>query len=313
MHRFMGVLWPVAWVAAVLGIAAGPLCAGEDPTAGTDLPGNIPPVFNRAAPLPSILKGVGITEKTGHQVPLDATFLDENGHKVTLGQYFHGDKPVILDLGYYSCPMLCGLVLHGMTTALKKMSFVPGQQFEIVSLSFNPNEGPALAKAKKRNVIAELGKPQAAQGWHFLTGQEDQIQRVTQAVGFHYRWLPKEQEFAHTTALILISPQGRITRYLYGVNFPPETLRLSLVEASHNKIGSPLDQIILYCCQFNPKEGTYAMTAFNIMRLGGVLAVIVLGGAIGIALWRELRGRRGQGHNAAATTDAHTPPLAPSP
>ncbi len=248
--------------------------------------------IQRMEPLPKELEGVGITEKLDTRVPLDLHFTDESGQDVTLGQYFGARRPVILTLVYYSCPMLCTLVLNGMVDALKEIDWVPGQQYEIVTVSFDPLETPTLAKFKKQNYLKEYGRPEAAAGWHFLVGKEDAIQALTQAVGFSYRWDEERRQFAHQAAIYILTPDGRISRYLYGVLFEPKTVRLSLIEAGENKIGSPLDQIILYCFHYDAGSGKYSIAATNIMRVGGILSALAV--AVGLsALWRrDLRRRK---------------------
>ena len=245
----------------------------------------------RSDPAPRGLEGVGVREKLGDALPLDLTFNDEYGKPVTLRQLFARGKPVVLDLGYYGCPMLCGLVINGLTASLKDLSFTPGQEFAIINVSIDPSEKPALARAKKGNVIADLGKPAAATGWHFLTGEEAQVRQLADAVGFRYRWDEAQQQFAHAAVLILVTPDGKVSRYLYGVRFPAQTLRLSLVEAGEGKIGTTTDQLLLYCFHFDPAAGSYTLAALNIMRAAGVLTVLVLAVVIGLALWREARRR----------------------
>jgi protein SCO1 len=240
-------------------------------------------------PPPSGLEGVGIDEHLGAALPLDASFVDENGTPVKLGDYF-GEKPVILNLIYFECPMLCSIVLNGMVEGLKKVDFVPGQDFEIVSVSFNPLETPSLALAKKQNYIKEYGVPQAAAGWHFLTGTQDSIDKLTGAVGFKYKWMPDTKQFAHAAAIYMITPAGKISRYLYGVEFNPQTLRLALVEAGQGKLGKTLDHMLLYCYHYDAASGRYAPAAMNIMRAGGVLMLIVLA-AILLPVWFKSRKR----------------------
>jgi protein SCO1 len=231
----------------------------------------------RGEPLPPELEGVGITEHLGDRVPLDAAFVDETGQPVTLAAYLDGSRPVVLNLMYMGCPMLCGLVSNGLLEALQQIDHTAGNEFTIVSLSIDPSETPTLAKAKQNGYLREYGRPGAAQGWHFLTGEEAQIRRVTDAVGFGYRWNEKRQEFAHAAALIILTPDGTVSRYLYGIQFDPRTLKLSLVEAADGKTASTLDRFILFCFHYDAAAGRYGPAAANLMKASGVLAVIALG------------------------------------
>lgn len=238
-------------------------------------------------PAPKALEGVGVTEKLNDQIPLDLLFTNEQGKDVRLADFFKPGRPVILQLGYYGCPMLCGLVMNGMTESMKGIDWTPGSEYEVLSISIDPSETPTLAREKKRNYLAELDKPGAAPGWHFLTSKPDAVKTLADAVGFEYHWDDRTQQFAHPAVLTILSPSGKVMRYLYGIKFPPKTLRLSLVEASEGKAGSTVDQIILYCFHFDPTAGKYSITAMRLMRLAGVLTVLALGSAIGIALLRE--------------------------
>ncbi len=251
----------------------------------------------RTEPLPEELEGIGITEKLGEQLPLDAKFLDDAGREVTLGRYFSGQKPVVLNLGYYGCPMLCGLVTNGLMEALSGMDWTPGQEFEIVTLSFDPKESQTLAALKKHNYIEQLGRPEAAAGWHFLVGRQTQIQRVTEAVGFAYRWNERLGQYSHAAALIVCTPDGRVSRYLYGILFDPQTLRLSLVEAAEGKVGSTLDKVLLFCFQYDASAGRYAPAARNLMQAGGIATVLALGGVM-TGFWRREKRRRRSGQSA---------------
>ncbi len=241
---------------------------------------------------PEEFKGVRVEQKLQTRLPLDCRFVDDRGVPVKLSDYFGKGKPVVLTLNYYGCPMLCGLQLNGLVDVLKKMRLTPGKDFELVTLSFDPLEKPRLARAKKANYIRALGKPGAASGWHFLTGSKDQIRRLTEAVGFYYRWDEKLGEWKHKATTIICTPDGRISRYLGGVAFHPKTLRLSLVEASDGKIGSLWDQAFLTCFHFSVQDGKYTANVMAIMRLGGTLTLLMLGVTI-LVLWRrEVRRRR---------------------
>ena len=225
---------------------------------------------------PPKLENVGIEQHLDGQVPLDLTFRDETGKTVKLGDYF-GRKPIILDLAYYNCTMLCGEVLAGLTGAMKMVNFNLGKEYDVITVSFNPNETPELAAEKKKDYVHRYGRAGAEQGWHFLTGQPDAINALTKAVGFQYQYDPKINQYAHATAIMVLTPQGKISRYFYGVDFPPKDLRLGLVEASQNKIGSPVDAILLYCYHYDPQTGKYGAIVTNILQLGAGLTILILG------------------------------------
>jgi protein SCO1/2 len=247
----------------------------------------------RVEPLPGELEGVGVTERLGQQVPLDLEFTDEDGRPVKLGNYFQAGRPVLLDLGYYRCPMLCNLVLNGFIEGLREVpNWTPGDNFEVVVVSVDPLETAKLAKLKKQNYVREYGRPESAGGWHFLTGSAESIAALTEAVGFRYKWVEERSEFAHAAVLVTLTPTGRVARYLYGVVFDPRTIRLSLAEASEGRSVSALDQLMLYCFQYDPSSRSYSFAAINIMRAGGVLALIVVGAVLASFWLRESRRRR---------------------
>jgi protein SCO1/2 len=225
---------------------------------------------------PPKLENVGIEQHLDGQVPPDLTFRDETGKNVKLGDYF-GRKPIILDLAYYNCTMLCGEVLLGLTGAMKMVSFNAGDEYDVIIVSFDPKDTPELAAAKKKEFVQRYGRPGAEQGLHFLTGQPDAINALTKAVGFQYQYDPRINQYAHATAIMVLTPQGKISRYFYGVDFPPKDLRLGLVEASQNKIGSPVDAILLYCYHYDPATGKYGAIVSNILRLGAALTILILG------------------------------------
>ena len=225
-------------------------------------------------------------------MPLDLEFRDENGGRVTLGSYFDGDRPVILTLNYYKCPMLCGLMLNGLVEGLGSMAWSPGEEFEIVTISITPLETPELALAKKQNYLKLLDRPAAADGWHFLTGRELEIKRLAETVGFGYTYDVASGQYAHAAAIFVITPDGRVARYLYGIEYPPKSLKLSLMEASEGKIGSAFDQLIMYCYHYDPASRRYAPVAMNIMRVGGGATALLLGLTLGTWWLRESRRRR---------------------
>lgn len=236
-------------------------------------------------------EGVSFDQKLGETIPLDLTFKNAAGKKVRLGQYFDGKRPVALVFAYFDCPMLCPLMLSGFTKTLKDMSWTPGQQFDVLTIDFNHREGPKLARREKKKYLKQLGKKGAGEGWHFLTGDEVLIKKLADAVGFHFRWFPEKKEYAHPTGVVFLSGTGKISRYLFGIGPPDLTaskMRQALVEASNGKVGNAIDQALLYCFQFDPNSNSYVADAFNIMRLGGLLTMILLGGVLFI-FWRRER------------------------
>jgi protein SCO1/2 len=225
---------------------------------------------------PPYLQNVGIEQHLDGQVPPDLAFVDDTGHPVRLADYF-GKKPLILNLVYYNCTMLCGEVLAGLTGAMKLVKFDVGNEFDVVTVSFNPQETPAIAAAKKQDYLKRYGRPGAASGWHFLTGPAESINALTKAVGFQYQYDPKINQYAHATAIMVLTPQGRISRYFYGVDFPPKDLRMGLVEASEGKIGNAVDQVLLYCYHYDPATGKYGAIVSNMLRLGAGFTTLMLG------------------------------------
>jgi len=240
----------------------------------------------RAEPLPEELKGVGVTEHLGDQVPLDLEFVDSDGKPVVLKQFFDGRRPVVLTLNYSNCPMLCSLQLNGLFDALKRMPWEIGGKFEMITVSFDPLEPPQRARMTKQKYLNVYRRPGAAEGWHFLTGQEENIKRLADAVGFRYRYSEAQRQYIHAAVTFILTPDGRVSRYLYGVEYDPQTIRLSLLEATDGKIGSTVDQILLFCYHYDAESGRYGPAAFRLMQLGGGLTVLVVGGGIWI-LWRR--------------------------
>jgi len=229
--------------------------------------------------LPKALKNVGIDQRLNEQVPLDAVFKDEQGQEVRLGQFFKG-KPVVLSLVYYSCPMLCTQVLNGQLGAFRNVSFNIDEQFEVVTVSFDARETPQLASAKKQTYIKGYNRPSGEAGWHFLTGDEVNITRLTEAVGFRFAWDEQTKQFAHASGIMLLTPDGKLARYFYGIDYPPKDLRMALVEASQNKIGTPVDALMLYCYHYDPATGKYGVVVMNVLRLAGIVTVILIVGMI---------------------------------
>lgn len=237
-----------------------------------------------ASGLPPLLREVSFDPQLDAAVPLDLTFRDEAGRVVRLGDYFTG-KPVILTLVYYGCPMLCNQVLQGLASGLRALSFDAGRQFSVVAVSFNPEETPSMAVAKKQDTLQRYHRAGTEAGWHFLTGEESSLATLTRAVGFRYAYDPKTKLYAHASGILVLTPLGRISRYFYGIEYAPRDLRLGLVEASANKIGSPVDRILLFCYQYDPTTGKYGALVMRIVRLGGVL--VVLGLAVSVFLFRR--------------------------
>jgi protein SCO1/2 len=233
---------------------------------------------------PPRLENVGIEQHLDAQVPPDLTFRDETGNTVKLGDYF-GHKPMILNLVYYNCTMLCGEALAGLSSAMRLVKFDVGNEFDVITVSFDPRETPEMAAAKKKDYVRRYGRANAAAGWHFLTGQPDAINALTKTVGFQYQYDAKSNQYAHATAIMVLTPQGRISRYFYGVDFPPKDLRMGLVEASQGKIGNAVDAVLLYCYHYNPETGKYGALVGNILRLAAAATILLLGGLIFI-LWR---------------------------
>jgi protein SCO1/2 len=233
---------------------------------------------NPSSGLPAALRDVRIEQKLDQQLPLDLVFRDENGQEVKLGQYF-GQKPVVLAFVYYDCPMLCTQVLNGMVTSFRVLPFEMGKEFEVVTVSFDPRETSALATKKKQvyvNYLPAKMRPAATNGWHFLTGDQDNIAKLTDAAGFRYQYDEKTKQFAHASGIMVTTPQGKLSRYFYGVEYAPRDLRLGLIESSANKIGSPVDQLLLYCYHYDPATGTYGAAIMKIMRIAGVLTVLTI-------------------------------------
>ena len=252
---------------------------------------------------PDILRTVGFDQRLGAQVPLDLTFRDETGSSVKLGDYL-GDKPVLLVPAYYECPMLCTIVLNGVASALRALPFDVGKEFRVVTFSFNPHETSELAAAKKTTYIEDYRRPGAAAGWHFLVGDEPSVAALTQAIGFRYAWDEGSKQYAHASGIVVLTPGGRISHYFFGVEFAPRDLRLALVEASGERIGSLVDQLLLFCFHYDPATGRYSRVALNAVRAGGVLTLAALVGFVVLMLRRDaIRARR-----AAPLTREHETP-----
>jgi protein SCO1/2 len=241
---------------------------------------------------PSILNNVGISQNLNQQLPLSLTFTDDHGQQVQLAQYF-GKRPAILALVYYQCPMLCSEELNGLTGALQMVNFVPGRDFDVIVVSIDPSEGTDLAAAKKRSYVKRYGHPEAADGWHFLTGTQPNIDALTKAVGFGYVKIPgpdgKLTQFAHASSIQIVTPAGKLAQYYMGVEYSPKDIRLGLVEASANKIGSPVDNILTYCYHYDPRTNTHSLIVARVVQLGGLVTVSTLGGFMLIMFRRDSR------------------------
>jgi protein SCO1/2 len=275
MRRVLATLVALALLPTYVGAAAVPGVEPGQPAAGR----------------PKALDDVGIDQRLGESLPLDTPLRDETGRAVRLGDYF-GTKPVVLVMTYFECPMLCTLVLNGLTKTLKTLAFEPGKEFDVVAVSFDPRDTPETAAKKKATYVAEYGRAATAPGWHFLTGDAAAIARVATATGFRYTWVPEENQFAHAAAIMVATPEGRLARYFYGIDYAPRDLRLGLVEAADHKIGSAVDALLLFCYRYDPATGKYGAIALNLIRLGGVATVLALGVFMTVMFRRESAGRR---------------------
>jgi protein SCO1/2 len=256
-----------------------------------------PPDLDPASKKPKILERVGVDQKIGQQLPLELTFVDDSGRTVRLGDYF-GARPVVLALAYYECPMLCTQVLNSMTGSLKTLSFDAGKDFDVVVVSINPREGPRLAAEKKAAYVEHYGRPQTGSGWHFLTGTEPNIRTLADAIGFRYAFDENLQQYAHGAAIYVVTPKGVVSRYLLGIDVAPRDLRLALVEASENRLGTVADQVLLYCYHYDPATGKYGAIALLSVRIGAVATVVCFLTFLTVSLRRE---RREQGPVANRT------------
>jgi protein SCO1/2 len=239
---------------------------------------------------PPILSELGVDQRIGAQLPLEAEFRDEDGRTVRLGEFFAGKRPVVLALVYYECPMLCTLVLNGLTASLRTLSLSAGEDFEVVAVSFAPGEGPALAAAKRDAYVASYGR--GGRGWHFLTGGEGAIRALTSAAGFKYAYDANRRQYAHPSLITVATPGGKVARYLFGTEFSARDLRLALVEASEGKVGTVIDQVLLFCYAYDPAAGKYGAAVMGLVRAGGALTLIALGAWLAVQFRRE-RKRKG--------------------
>jgi len=270
VHKFYKLAGVILSMAALL-LVAGPVEAQE--------------------PLPQdLIKQVSFEQKLNKAIPLDLPFTDSTGQPVRLGDYFYaGGKPVILALGYYQCPMLCSMVRNGLVESLKDLKFVVGQQFDVLIVSIDPAETPDIAEAKRRASMMDYGRSMSGEGWNFLVGDEESIRQLADAIGFKYAYDPKLEQYVHPSGIVVLTPQGKIARYFYGIDYPAQDLRLGLVEAAESKIGSPVDQALLLCYQYDPVSGQYSLFIMNLVRLAGLGTVAVLGGVLFVMFRHESR------------------------
>ncbi|MCP4632331.1 MAG: SCO family protein [candidate division Zixibacteria bacterium] len=240
---------------------------------------------------PEELKKIDVEEHLGDNIPLDLMFISDRGDTITLKDYFFKEKPVILILGYYSCPMLCNLIMNGVSEGVRQLSYLPGRDFQIVMISIDPTETDLLASAKKANYIKQIGKPNIENGWDFLTTSTDNAAILSEAVGFKYFYDEEEEQYAHPAVLVFLSPEGKISRYIYGIEYSERSLRMAIMEASEGKVGNTLDRIILYCYHYDPDAGSYVLFAGNVMRIGGFITLILLAGVL-IPMWLKERRKK---------------------
>jgi protein SCO1/2 len=279
----MSMRWFTVWMTAATILASWGLAGGAGAQTSSDQ-------------TPPQLQGVDLVDHSGDVVPGDLVFNDENGNPVRLDSFFDQGRPIVLQLVYYSCPMLCTQVLNAYVASAREMDWTPGKEYSVVTVSFDPKDDPKLAKEKKKNYVSSLDRPEAEGGWHFLTGEEPAIEALTRSVGFEYKYDPKTKQYYHAAGIFVLTAEGKISRTLYGIEYPPKQLRLSLVEASEGRLGSPLDKLILFCCQYDPGTHKYSVVAFQVMKLGGVVTLLGLGGLLA-GLWMRERHRS---HHAAA-------------
>jgi protein SCO1 len=268
----------------IASLAALAISAGS--VAHAQTPGMLVAPGDPTAARPGILSKIAIEQRIGHQVPADIPFVDETGRQVALGDYF-GKRPVILALVYYECPMLCTQVLNGLVSALAVLNFEAGREFDVIAVSFNPKEGPGLAAQKKAAYVERYGRPQAAGGWHFLTGSQESISRLTEAVGFKYEYDAKIGQFAHGAAIEVLTPKGTISKYFYGIEYSPRDLRLGVIEAADEHLGTIIDDVLLFCYHYDPSTGKYGADILALVRTGAVATVLAFAVFLTVSLRRD--------------------------
>ena len=280
------VMLIVSAIAIALACGSGVAAAQDLGPSPTDRVGaGVPP----ASAMPELLQDVGLDQRLNTQLPLNLAFKDEQGRTVRLGDYF-GRRPVILVLAYYECPMLCTQVLNGLASAIGVLKFSVGQEYEIVTVSFDPRDTPQKARAKKATYIERYNRPGAAAGWHFLTGSSREISALTRAVGFRYAYNASADQFAHASGIMVATPEGRLSHYFYGIEYWPRDLRLALIEAADRKIGSPVDSVVLYCFHYDPASGKYSLAVMTLVRTAGVLTLVV---GVAAIVWMRRHERHG--------------------
>lgn len=240
--------------------------------------------------MPGALSQVSFEQRLDQQLPLDLPFRNEQGQTVKLGDYF-GRKPVVLTFVYYECPMLCTEVLNGLESALRVLNETVGREFDVITVSFDPKETSALALGKKKAYLERYKRPEAEQGWHFLTGDQSSIQALTKAAGFNYVWDEATHQFAHSSGIVIATPQGKLSRYFFGVDYSPRDVKFALMESSQEKIGSLADQLLLYCYHYDPKAGNYGFVAMRAVRIGGAVTILALVGFVFVSLRKETNGQ----------------------
>jgi protein SCO1/2 len=256
--------------------------------AQSNVPGVNPAAGSPSSQIPAVLTDVRFDQRLNEQLPLDARFKDETGRDVRLGDYF-GRKPVVLAFVYYECPMLCTQVLNGLTTSLTVLDETVGREFDVVAISFDARETPALADGKKKAHVDRYKRPESASGWHFLTGDEASIKAVTDAAGFHFVWDEKTQQFAHPSGIIVATPDGKLSRYFFGIEYASRDVKFALIESSAGRIGTAIDQLLLYCYHYDPATGSYGFVAMGAVRLGGLVTVLALVSFMVVSIRRDMR------------------------
>jgi protein SCO1/2 len=303
-----------AIVAALAGQASCLLVGIGDARAATQQwtqqPGGDQPITNATPPA---LQGVDIVENLGGALPGDATFRDTEGKAVRLGDFFDGKRPVLFVFAYHTCPMLCSLVLDATVKALNDVTWTVGDQFDVVSMSIDPKDSPDTATKKRAQVVDSYARAHGStKGWHFLTGEESQIRKVTDAIGFKYQYDPRQKQYAHPAAIYLLTPEGHIARYLYGIQYDPGDIRLGLLEASEGKSISTTERVLLFCYHYDPQGKKYSLVAMNVMRLGGGVTLVLLGSFLTLMWVRERRKRRERGEREQDATSASAQAATPA-
>jgi protein SCO1/2 len=278
------------FAAAVLGFVA------ATASAQSNVPGVNPVAGMPSSQMPGVLADVRFEQRLNEPLPLDARFKDEEGRDVRLGDYFGAKKPVVLAFVYYECPMLCTQVLNGLTSSLGALDETVGREFDVVAISFDARETPALANGKKKSHLDRYKRPESAAGWHFLTGDDAAIKAVTAAAGFKFAWDDKTQQFAHPSGIVVATPEGKISRYFFGIDFAPRDVKFALIESSAGRIGNAIDQLLLYCYHYDPTTGSYGFVAMGAVRVGGAVTVLALVGFVIVSLRREQREHAAVGH-----------------